>query len=181
MAADMTYEVIKARDIYRSIVEMKKKNEALGTKKNEADEYIRKLQKYSAVFPTSRPLHVVLANLYYETGDWNSAVAVLREFIEARERTGQTGDDDVATAWFNLACFYSSEGGRSNDDNRSKALQEAGRCLLNCLEAARTSGLGTLAVHFERAQTDDDLDTLRKSGIADPILAQFKTTQATSS
>jgi hypothetical protein len=174
---DTTYEIIKARDLYKAIEEKRKKKQAVDANDiNLAEEFIKKLSESSVVFPTNRALHVVLANLYYETGKWDSAVAVLRGFIAAREKAGQTDDDDVATAWFNLACFYSTRSEKEGEGTRaSELLKEAESDLVQCLEAARRSGPTTLALHLKRANDDDDLAPLRRSGVLAAILKRYET------
>jgi MFS family permease len=198
MAADMTYQVFKARDLYSSIQDLKASIAALRTdnadneerenkekelqiRRYEVKEFIEKLKKYLPIFTTSRPLHIVLANLYDEDEQWETAVHILRQFISHREKTNQTNDGDVATAWFNLACMYTEGAQAASEGKKKELLDQAGEYLRNCLQNASASGPMTLAIQLYRAQKDPDLDALRTAGIAGPVLANFATTQATSS
>ncbi len=177
---DVTYDVIRARDEYLRISEQRKNNRRVDT--NRAEEFIKTLRDYSRAFPTHRSLHIVLANLYSETGKWEDAVKVLLQFIEARQRAGQANDDDVATAWFNLACFYSNQSSKATEETaRKQLLQRAENSLVKCLETASKSGPSTLSIHVGRAKTDEDLEPLRSAGVLDPVLARYESSQATSS
>jgi tetratricopeptide (TPR) repeat protein len=194
-AADMTYEVIKAREVYNKIQDLKNSLEKppaeaterasaerkLQFKKDEAKEFIETLKKYISVFPMSRPLYIVLSNLHYEAGHWATAVDILRQFINHRKDANEAINGDVATAWFNLACMYSTEAQTSSEDKRKELLNEARKYLKNCLSTANASGSVTLAVQLYRAQTDPDLTALKAAGMLEPILADFPTIQATSS
>ncbi len=177
---DATYEIIKARDEYDSIVAKKKRNEAYDV--NQAKEFIKKLGESSALFPGNRALHIVLANLYYETGEWDSAVAVLRGFIATRVKSGEADDDDVATAWFNLSCFYSVRSETPGLKGKAgELLKEAEVCLEGCFETAKKSGPSTLEIHLQRANGDDELEALRKAGTLAKLLNRYGFSQATSS
>lgn len=173
VAPDVTYDIIKARDEYHAIVEKRTKNEPVDL--NRAQEYIKKLREYSDSFPTNRSLHVVLANLYDENNEWQKAVDVLTKFISARQNAGQVNDDDVATAWFNLACFYSTRAEKEQDaSSKQSLLANAERYLINCLDTAKSSGPSTLALHLERAKSDEDLKALREAGVLDRIVKRYE-------
>lgn len=172
VAPDVTYEIVKARDEYKSIVEKKKNKQPIDF--NRVQELIKRLREYSDSFPTNRSLHIVLANLYFETDQWEAAVTVLRNFILAREKTGQVNDDDVATAWFNLACFFSTRVENVREEDKQGLIASAEVALSSCLETAKRSGATTLALHLDRAGTDEDLRALRDAGVLQGILKRFQ-------
>jgi hypothetical protein len=169
---DAMLDIIKARDEVASLNVKRAQGKPVDTAR--AQEFISKLKEYSKGLPTNRVLHIVLGNLFYEVGDTNNAVAVLEGFIKNREDAGQANDDDTATAWFNISCFWSlSIEQVSNEEDKKKLEDKAIKALENCLTVAKASGPNTLEIHVRKAKTDPDLEPLRKRSAVDPILKNF--------
>ncbi len=86
-----------------------------------------------------------------------------------------------ATAWFNLACFYSVRSGTAGFEGEAEnLLNEAENCLEKCFETAKKSGPSTLAIHLQRANEDDELEALRKAGVLAKLLKLYGFSQAIS-
>jgi hypothetical protein len=169
---DAMLDILKARDEAKRLENEKAAGRSVD--KTKAVEFIAKLTEYSRVLPTNRVLHVVLANLHFEIGDLEEAIVVLETFIKNREQAGITNDDDVATAWFNLACYWTSALAVAQSDGEKKKIKERVVSMVrNCLETAKASGQNTLAMHLSRTKKDLDLEPIRKEGLLDAIIQQF--------
>jgi hypothetical protein len=174
VAPDVTYDVLKARDEVAAIEQKKRTNQPLDT--NRAQEFIKKLTEYSSTFPTNRPLHIVLANLYLVTDQFDMAVDTLRHFIAVKEKAGQM-DDDLAAAWYNLACYYSIQSEKLQDGPaKQNLLKQAESALTVCFETAQKSGPTTLAIHLDASEKDKnkDLSGLSQAGLLEPTLKRFR-------
>ena len=132
-------------------------------KKDEADrpparmsQLLRKLESHRRKNPLHRKLNIVLARVYREgKGDVDSAIKVLQDFIEAKERANQANDRDTADAYFNIACYYSQQLQGATGAMRDE-LEEKG---LGALEKS----LEILPENVEDIDRDKDLTELRKS------------------
>jgi hypothetical protein len=160
-------DVIRAKDLIVSIDNAKEGEKQAFIQR--AQELVNKLETHSKNFPTLRTLHIVLANLYYATGDLDHAVKVLQRFLDnLRERPESVNHFDASAALFNLACYYSnsSETAETDSDKNSK-LAKAAAYLRECLEAAKKAGKPAYLASLGLAKTDPDLGALRKAGLVD--------------
>lgn len=125
---------------------------------------IVRLRNVSVNFPTDRTLNIFLARLYRWTGDIDSAILVLRKYIEEIGKVSQAAPDkylfDKSAALYNIACYHSvkashlsSRGGPPEDINR--LLGESTVALEECLDI--------WSKHANTAAEDDDFDALKKS------------------
>jgi hypothetical protein len=67
--------------------------------------HMKRLTDLSSHFPVFRMLYVVLGRLYRATGDLDTAINVLTQFIQNKEKAGAAGDTDTAAAFYNRACY----------------------------------------------------------------------------
>ena len=177
----LTVDVTTARDEATRLEKLnnenrkKPENERVTIDMLQAEKYIMDLEAYRKKFPTNRYLHIVLANLYLETGKREKGAEVLRQFIKNREEAKETNDDDVATAWFNLACF-ACLGAREKEgeENEKKLfLENAADYLRKCLTTARNAGKEVFAIQRSRATSDTDLGPLDEGGLRAEVLSEF--------
>ena len=104
----LSLAINRARDIRDSAQQKKKSGNLLDeTEKKRIRDSIRKLENFSD--PTYRVLQVVRANLYDLMDDRDQARKVLQEFIQNKQGAGQGEDEHVAAAYYNIACYWSTD------------------------------------------------------------------------
>jgi hypothetical protein len=168
-----TLDILQARQLFIDESEKQERGEKIDVP--QIEQTIAKLEKYSSADPINRMLHLVLANLHYVLGNIGEAVAVLDKFITARKTAGQWIDDDVASAWFNLACYYTEVAEKKQEPEKTTFLDKAAETLEQCLVIAKKAGQRIFSVHKQRALEDPDLEVLRKSNRVEQILRKVET------
>ena len=118
------------------------------------------LTKMSTAFPLDRPLHIVLGRVLAEkNGRRLEAIQVLKKFIERKTIGNGKEDDDVAAAWFNIACYEALEMKGATEPLKARRRENALKALAESLRIQPSNA--------KDAAEDPDLDGLRE-------LPQFK-------
>jgi len=171
----VTLDILKARDLSMEVEARRAKGEEFD--RTRVEQTIAKLERYAQEDPINRILHIVLANLHYELGKIEIAVEILQKFIKAREEANQAQDDDVATAWFNLACYYAELAGIEKDDKAKEVgIKKAAETLEQCFAVAIKASKSVFAIHVKRAEDDPDLAILRARNLLGDIIERVKNT-----
>lgn len=75
-----------------------------GVSRDALVKYAAELEDRRAYEPLSRSVYITLGRLYKRTGQLQRAIDVLTEFIENKERIGQS-DEGLGIALYNRACY----------------------------------------------------------------------------
>jgi hypothetical protein len=164
-AKDMLVNTWIARDIADKVEKSNEKSPVVPEDlRTEAEAARAKLNGYREVFPTTRILFIVLANLTFALDHADEAVSNLNEFIANREKAGIKADEDDVSAWYNLCCYFSmlsaadpKSRGYSNKDTTERLQQRALQALRVCLEVAKTCGSQPLTQRLAKIKSDGDL------------------------
>lgn len=158
---NMTTDVFVAKDVADKIEDLQNKGEPVSDVLwGRVEIYKKKLEGYSAILPCDRSLHIVLANLYSVEGNHVTAIEVLDRFIKCREDQGPSKDNDVASAWLNIACEYVQQLNNGAEDEALKA--KAVEALRKTLTIAKESSPEDLALQKSQIRTDCDLNPIRE-------------------
>lgn len=175
-------DIATAREVYKSLVKLnselakhrsenkdrrldetiRKEEEGLARPTTLARDYIRRLAEYAKRYPRDRHTCIALANLYDAVGEQEKAIEVLKHFIEAREAVGDL-NDDVASAWFNIACEHLALMNKAaTNEAREAQKREAIAALKQTLEISRDAGALSHIVQKTQTETDPELDPIRR-------------------
>lgn len=176
-------DIATAREVYKNLVklngELKKirsenkdgkldeairqKEEELAAPTTRARDYIQRLEEYAKRYPLDRPTGIALANLYDGVGEQQTAIEVLKRFIQARKASGSELNDDVASAWFNIACEHVALMNKApSNEAKDAQKREAIAALKQTLEISRDAGALSHNVQKTQTETDPELDPIRR-------------------
>jgi hypothetical protein len=181
-AKDMLLSTWVARDLAEQLEKAKEMNQIPPGLIAEATTALSKLSEYVKVFPTTRILFIVSANLKFALNQAADAVKELRKFLENRQKAGIPRDDDDVSAWYNISCYFSvlsvkdpKSMGYEESETPTSLKLHALAALKECLEIAKQCGPKLLNQRLEKIKTDPDLAPLRESADLKDLIGRYGT------